>query len=49
MLQISGVPTTLRVREHVDLFRSYYPAPLPRETIVATAGLDGLQNGSTAS
>ena len=44
MLQISGVPTTLRVREHVDLFRSYYPAPLPRETIVATAGLDGLQN-----
>ena len=44
MLQISGVPTTLRVREHVDLFRSYYPAPLDRETIISTAGLDGLQN-----
>ena len=44
MLQISGVPTTLRVREHVDLFRSYYPAPLDRETIIATAGLDGLES-----
>ena len=44
MLQITGVPATLRVREHVDLFRSYYPAALPRETIIAAAGLDGLQH-----
>ena len=44
MLQISGVPTTLRVREHVDLFRSYYPAPLARETVVVAAGLSGLGN-----
>lgn len=44
MLQISGVPTTLRVREHVDLFRSYYPAPLDRETIIAAAGLSGLEH-----
>ncbi len=29
MLQISGVPATLRVREHLELFASYYPAPLP--------------------
>ena len=42
--QISGVPATLRIREHVDLFRSYYPAALPRETIIAAAGLDGLQH-----
>ena len=49
MLQISGVPTTLRVREHVDLFRSYYPAPLDRETIIAAAGLGGLEHLSTAS
>ena len=44
MLQISGVPTTLRVREHVDLFRSYYPAPLDRESIIAAAGLSGLEH-----
>ena len=30
MLQDSGVPATLTVRELVDLFRSYYPAPLTR-------------------
>jgi len=28
MLQISGVPATLKVREHLELFASYYPAPL---------------------
>ena len=44
MLQISGVPTTLRVREHVDLFRSYYPAPLDRETTISAAGLGGLEH-----
>ena len=33
MLQVGRVPETLRVREHIDLFSSYYPAPLPlRET-----------------
>src|SRR5271167_5114515 len=29
MLQVGRVPETLRVREHIDLFSSYYPAPLP--------------------
>ena len=29
MLQVSRVPETLRVREHIDLFSSYYPEPLP--------------------
>src|SRR5262245_41952823 len=29
MLQESGVPGTLKVRELIDLFRSYYPDPLP--------------------
>src|ERR1700681_1479200 len=27
MLQVSGVPATLTVREHVRLFASYYPQP----------------------
>src|SRR4029077_4746714 len=35
MLQESGVPAMLRVREIVDLFRSYYPKPLPRDRAIA--------------
>src|SRR5713226_10489784 len=33
MLQESGVPQMLSVHEIVDLFRSYYPAPLPAERV----------------
>ena len=40
MLQESGVPMTLTVRELVDLFRSYYPAPLTAERAIAIAGLE---------
>src|SRR6202451_3455076 len=29
MLQVGRVPETLRVREHIDLFSSYYPNPMP--------------------
>jgi ABC-2 type transport system ATP-binding protein len=43
MLQISKVPETLKVREHVDLTSSYYPHPLPRHEVMATAGLTGLE------
>jgi ABC-2 type transport system ATP-binding protein len=39
MLQISGVPETLKVREHLELFRSYYPRPLATDELVAAAGL----------
>jgi ABC-2 type transport system ATP-binding protein len=42
MLQVGKVPETLRVREHVDLFRGYYPAPRPYDDVVAAAGLHGL-------
>src|SRR6201987_4793641 len=44
MLQITRVPETLRVREHIDLFRSYYPNPLPAAEIVRIARLEGLEN-----
>jgi ABC-2 type transport system ATP-binding protein len=40
MLQESGVPGMLRVTEIVDLFRSYYPAPLPAAEAIAMAGLE---------
>jgi ABC-2 type transport system ATP-binding protein len=39
MLQDSGVPALLTVRELVDLFRSYYPAPMPRDEVLDIAGL----------
>ncbi len=40
MLQESGVPSVLKVRELVDLFRSYYPRPLPAEQAIEMAGLE---------
>ena len=39
MLQESGTTAVLTVREIVDVFRAYYPAPLPTERAVAMAGL----------
>lgn len=42
MLQESGSPGTLRVSETIELFRSYYPAPLPMPEVLAAARLEGL-------
>ena len=39
MLQQSGLPNHLRVREVVDQFRSYYPKPLERDRALEIAGL----------
>jgi ABC-2 type transport system ATP-binding protein len=39
MLQISKVPDTLKVREHLHLFRSYYPSPMSEDAALAAAGL----------
>src|SRR5438309_5184529 len=44
MLQVGRVPETLRVREHIDLFSSYYPNPLPIEQVLAAAGLEKLRD-----
>lgn len=44
MLQVSKVPETLRVREHIDLFRSYYPSPLSAAEVVSISQLQGLEN-----
>ena len=40
MLQISRVPEMLKVREHIDLFRSYYPNPLPAAEVLRIAKLE---------
>jgi ABC-2 type transport system ATP-binding protein len=44
MLQVARIPETLRVREHLDLFRSYYPHPLPMAEIVKIAQLEGIED-----
>lgn len=44
MLQVGAMPKTLKVKEHIDLFRSYYPKPLSMAEIVRIAQLEGLEN-----
>src|ERR1700694_1892362 len=44
MLQESGVPAMLKVREIVDLFRSYYPKPMAADRAIAMAGLEEKAN-----
>jgi len=39
MLQESGVPAVLKVRELVEQFRSYYPSPLDTSVVLDLAGL----------
>jgi ABC-2 type transport system ATP-binding protein len=39
MLQVSRLPETITVREHIELFSSYYPKPLPVAETLALAGL----------
>ena len=43
-LQVAKVPETLRVREHIELFSSYYQNPLPFAETIAAAGLKGIEN-----
>ena len=44
MLQVGRVPETLRVREHIDLFSSYYQRSLPLTEVLAAAGLEKLRD-----
>jgi ABC-2 type transport system ATP-binding protein len=44
MLQVGRVPETLRVREHIDLFSTYYASPMPLKEVLATAGLEKLSD-----
>jgi len=44
MLQVARMTEVLCVREHLDLFRSYYPAPLPVAEIVKFAQLEGIED-----
>ena len=43
MLQVGRAPEMLRVREHIEIMRGYYPQPLPLAEIVRIAGLEGIE------
>ena len=43
MLQVGRAPEMLRVREHITIFRGYYPQPMPYAEIIRAAGLEGLE------
>jgi ABC-2 type transport system ATP-binding protein len=44
MLQVGKVPETLRVREHVSLFSSYYLKPLPLAETLSIAGIESIKD-----
>jgi ABC-2 type transport system ATP-binding protein len=44
MLQVGRVPETLRVREHIDLFSTYYEKPMASAEVLAAAGLEKLRD-----
>jgi ABC-2 type transport system ATP-binding protein len=44
MLQVGRAPEMLRVREHIELFRGYYPNPMPYAEIIHAAGLEGIES-----
>lgn len=44
MLQVGKAPEMLRVSEHVNIFRGYYPSPMPYADIVRAASLGGIED-----
>lgn len=44
MLQISNLPETLTIKEHIDLFQSYYAQPMAYKNVIALAGLEDIEN-----
>jgi ABC-2 type transport system ATP-binding protein len=44
MLQVAKVPETLKVKEHINLFRSYYANPLSLQATLEAAGLEGMED-----
>ncbi len=44
MLQTGRAPEMLRVREHIEIFRGYYPNPMAYADIVQVAGLERIES-----
>jgi ABC-2 type transport system ATP-binding protein len=44
MLQVGRAPEMLRVSEHINIFRGYYPNPMAYADIVRAAGLESVED-----
>jgi ABC-2 type transport system ATP-binding protein len=44
MLQVANLPETLKIKEHIQLFQSYYPCPMDYQKVIEYAGLEHMQN-----
>ena len=44
MLQVANLPETLKIKEHIQLFQSYYPNPMNYQQVITYAGLQHMQN-----
>ncbi|WP_339719714.1 ABC transporter ATP-binding protein [uncultured Paraglaciecola sp.] len=44
MLQVANLPETLKIKEHIQLFQSYYPHPMDYQQVIEYAGLQKMQN-----
>jgi len=44
MLQVANLPETLKIKEHIQLFQSYYPHPMDYQQVIKYAGLQDMQN-----
>jgi ABC-2 type transport system ATP-binding protein len=44
MLQVANLPETLKIKEHIHLFQSYYPRPMDYQKVISYAGLQDIQN-----
>ncbi|GAC21757.1 ABC transporter ATP-binding protein [Paraglaciecola arctica] len=44
MLQVANLPETLKIKEHIQLFQSYYPHPMDYQKVINYAGLQHMQN-----
>jgi ABC-2 type transport system ATP-binding protein len=49
MLQVGKAPEMLRVREHIELFRGYYPNPMAYADLIQVAGLEGSNRAFSGS
>jgi ABC-2 type transport system ATP-binding protein len=44
MLQVANLTEPLKIKEHIQLFQSYYPHPMDYQKVINYAGLQDMQN-----
>jgi len=44
MLQVAKLPDMSTIKEHIELFQSYYVTPMPYQQVIALAGLTEIEN-----